>query len=49
MQCIKTSCTGNALSKERLEAGIDYCIKNYTRNTKDKSKWQKEGYIDRAK
>jgi len=45
MQCIKTSCIGNALSKERLEAGIDYCIKNYTINTKDKSKWLKRADI----
>ena len=42
---IKTGFIGNALSKERLEADIDYCIKNYTRNTKDKSKWLKRADI----
>ena len=42
---IKTGFIGNALSKERLEADIDYCIKNYARNTKDKSKWLKRADI----
>jgi len=42
---IKTGFIGNALSKEGLEADIDYCIKNYTRNTKDKSKWLKRAGI----
>ena len=47
---IKTGFIGNALSKERLEADIDYCIKNYTRNTKDKSKWlKKSGYFKKIK
>ena len=36
---------GNALDKGRLEADIDYCTKNYARNTKDKSKWLKRADI----
>lgn len=36
---------GNALDKEQLERDMDYCVKNYARNTKDKDKWLKRANI----
>lgn len=36
---------GNTLDKERLERDMDYCVKNYARNTKDKDKWRKRADI----
>ena len=36
---------GDALDKEQLEGDMDYCVKNYARNTKDKDKWLKRANI----
>lgn len=36
---------GNTLDKEQLERDMDYCVKNYARNTKDKDKWLKRADI----
>lgn len=36
---------GDALDKEQLERDMDYCVKNYARNTKDKDKWLKRANI----
>ena len=36
---------GNTLDKEQLERDMDYCVKNYARNTKDKEKWLKRADI----
>ena len=42
---IKMGFIGNTLDKERLERDMDYCVKNYARNTKDKDKWLKRADI----
>jgi len=42
---IETGFIGNALDKEQLERDMDYCVKNYARNTKDKDKWLKRANI----
>jgi site-specific recombinase, phage integrase family len=42
---IKMGFIGNTLDKEQLERDMDYCVKNYARNTKDKDKWLKRANI----
>ena len=42
---IKMGFIGNALDKEQLERDMDYCVKNYARNTKDRDKWLKRANI----
>lgn len=42
---IKMGFIGNTLDKEQLERYMDYCVKNYARNTKDKDKWLKRANI----
>lgn len=42
---IKTGFIGNTLDKEQLERDMDYCVKNYDRNKKDKDKWRKRANI----
>ena len=42
---IKMGFIGNTLDKERLERDMDYCVKNYDRNTKNKDKWLKRANI----
>ena len=42
---IKMGFIGNTLDKERLERDMDYCVKNYARNAKDKDKWLKRADI----
>ena len=42
---IKMGFIGNTLDKEQLERDMDYCLKNYVRNTKDKDKWLKRADI----
>lgn len=42
---IKMGFIGNTLDKEQLERDMDYCVKNYARNTKDKDKWLKRADI----
>lgn len=42
---IKMSFIGNTLDKEQLERDMDYCVKNYARNAKDKDKWLKRADI----
>ena len=42
---IKMGFIGNTLDKERLERDMDYCVKNYDRNKKDKDKWRKRADI----
>ena len=42
---IKMGFIGNTLDKEQLERDMDYCVKNYARNAKDKDKWLKRADI----
>lgn len=42
---IKMGFIGNTLDKEQLERDMDYCVKNYDRNKKDKDKWRKRADI----
>lgn len=42
---IKMGFIGNTLDKEQLERDMDYCVKNYARNTKDKDKWLKRADV----
>ncbi|WP_107695861.1 tyrosine-type recombinase/integrase [Campylobacter concisus] len=42
---IKMGFIGNTLDKEQLERDMDYCVKNYDRNKKDKDKWRKRANI----
>ena len=42
---IKMGFIGNTLDKEWLERDMDYCVKNYARNTKDRDKWLKRANI----
>ena len=42
---IKMGFIGNTLDKEQLERDMDYCVKNYARNTKHKDKWLKRADI----
>ena len=42
---IKMGFIGNTIDKEQLGRDMDYCVKNYARNTKDKDKWLKRADI----